>query len=172
MDNKLIDSYYSKMDHFSSDEKDILVQQEFLFLVKQLNKELDFLLDLDFVKFWFQITKIEQVLTFLDEFLGNCRKHSDIYQSLEIRSQDIIQIQRTRSGISNEQEQIHKKMNSILTKVLKVFFRLSQNMGQEDNEYFSPQFYNDMVYKNDIFDMAKLFDIAAIYGKSNPSSVN
>lgn len=63
-------------------------------------------------------------------------------------------------------------MNSILTKVLKVFFRLSQNMGQEDNEYFSPQFYNDMVYKNDIFDMAKLFDIAAIYGKSNPSSVN
>jgi len=43
-------------------------------------------------------------------------------------------------------------------------FRLSQNMESE-TKYFPLDFYCDIVYG--VFDMAKIFDIAAIYGSSN-----
>ena len=43
-------------------------------------------------------------------------------------------------------------------------FRLSQNMESE-TKYFPLDFYCNIVYG--VFDMAKIFDIAAIYGSSN-----
>lgn len=49
-------------------------------------------------------------------------------------------------------------------------YRLSQNM-EGDNQYFSADFYRDLVYNDQIFDMAKLLDIAAVYGKSNQKMV-
>jgi len=36
-----------------------------------------------------------------------------------------------------------------------------------DNQYFSAEFYKDLVYNEQVFDMAKLLDIAAVYGRSN-----
>jgi hypothetical protein len=38
---------------------------------------------------------------------------------------------------------------------------------ESQEEYFSLSFYSKLVYDNWIFDMAKLIDIAAVYGKSN-----
>ena len=36
-------------------------------------------------------------------------------------------------------------------------------MGSE-TEYFTAEFYRNIVYNNHLFDIAKLLDIAAIYG--------
>ena len=57
-------------------------------------------------------------------------------------------------------------MNRMLDLVLRVFFRLSLTI-EGDDEYLSLPFYSKIVYDNWIFDMAKLVDLAAIYGKSN-----
>lgn len=35
------------------------------------------------------------------------------------------------------------------------------------SDYFTADFYRTVVYSNAIFDVAKLLDIAAIYGSSN-----
>lgn len=57
-------------------------------------------------------------------------------------------------------------MNRMLDLVLRVFFRLSLTI-EGDDEYLSLGFYSKIVYDNWIFDMAKLVDLAAVYGKSN-----
>lgn len=54
--------------------------------------------------------------------------------------------------------------------VLKLYFRMSMHQ-ESDEEYFSVGFYAKMIYDNWIFDMAKLIDIPAIYGRSNPETV-
>jgi hypothetical protein len=40
-----------------------------------------------------------------------------------------------------------------------------------EDEYFSLSFYRDIVYKNWVFDMPKLLDMASVYGKSNPEAL-
>jgi hypothetical protein len=57
-------------------------------------------------------------------------------------------------------------MNKMLDIVLKIFYRLTLTVESED-DYFSLSFYSKIVYDGWIFDMAKLIDIAAVYGKSN-----
>ena len=54
--------------------------------------------------------------------------------------------------------------------VLKLYFRMSLYKETEE-EYFSVGFYAKLIYDNWIFDMAKLIDIPAIYGRSNPETV-
>jgi hypothetical protein len=58
----------------------------------------------------------------------------------------------------------------MLDLVLRTFFRLSLTI-ESDDEYLSIAFYSKIVYDNWIFDMAKLIDLAAVYGKSNASVV-
>ena len=48
--------------------------------VRQLSKDLDYLLNLGFVHFWGLVTKVPEIMRFLDEFLQNVRKHNDIYK--------------------------------------------------------------------------------------------
>jgi hypothetical protein len=66
--------------------------------------------------------------------------------------------------------QIRQTINAMLDLVLKVFFRLSLTI-EGDDEYLSLPFYSKIVYDNWIFDMAKLIDMAAVYGKSNSQVV-
>lgn len=61
-------------------------------------------------------------------------------------------------------------MNEVLKCVLQVFYRLSLSL-EGDNDYFPLYFYKELVYDNWIFDMAKLYDLAAVYGQSNPETV-
>ena len=65
---------------------------------------------------------------------------------------------------------IKTTMNTMLRLVLHIFYRLSLSIESED-EYFSLQFYSKLVYDNWLFDMPKLIDLAAIYGKSNKDTV-
>ena len=43
---------------------------------------------------------------------------------------------------------------------------------ESDTAYFPMEMYQNIVYSNQIFDMAKLFDISAIYGSSNKALVS
>ena len=61
-------------------------------------------------------------------------------------------------------------MNRLLSLVLKIFYRLSKPVENE-KDYFSLKVYQELVYNNWIFDTAKLYDIVAIYGNSNPEVV-
>jgi len=76
--------------------------------------------------------------------------------------------------VQSKKEDLHRDirdtMNNMLDLVLKVFFRLSLTI-EGDDEYLSLPFYSKIVYDNWIFDMAKLIDLAAVYGKSNSGVV-
>ena len=58
---------------------------------------------------------------------------------------------------------IKNQLNKVLGIVLKIFYRLSKPV-ENDEDQFPLNFYKDQVYGNFIFDMAKLYDIVAIYG--------
>ena len=58
-------------------------------------------------------------------------------------------------------------MNRLLYLVLRIFYRLTLHHESDDHN-FSLAFFQKIVYDHWIFDMAKLIDIAAVYGKSNP----
>jgi hypothetical protein len=97
------------------------------------------------------------------------RKFNDIYklQNLENSSSNN-KGDETNGDTLNSQ--IKSAMNNLLQLVLKIFYRLSIHKENEEC-YFSLPYYQKMVYDNWLFDMAKLIDIAAVYGKSNPEIV-
>ena len=61
-------------------------------------------------------------------------------------------------------------MNRLLSTVLKFFYRMSKPV-ESDTEYFPLPVYQELVYNNWLFDIAKLYDIIAVYGQSNPTLV-
>lgn len=61
LDNKLIDAFYTRIENFSEEEKDLLQDCEFLYFIKEANKELEFILDLRFTHFWGIMTKVADV---------------------------------------------------------------------------------------------------------------
>ena len=63
------------------EEKELLEEEEFLHFSRQVCKDLDFLLHLNFVKFWSYVSKIPEIMTFFDDFLLNVRKYNDIYKA-------------------------------------------------------------------------------------------
>jgi hypothetical protein len=166
LDNKLIDAYYTKIENFSEEERDILHDNEFLYFIRQVNRDLEYILNLKFSHFWGLIIKVPEVQRFLDEFLANVRKHNDIYK---IQFEQQYELSKQTDDLSVNQ-QIKEAMNKLLNLVLRLFYRLSLSMETEDH-YFSLAFYQKLVYDNWIFDMAKLIDIAAVYGKSNSETV-
>ena len=79
LDNMMIEAYYSMQERFDRDEQiQVLEQDTLLNYLKQIRKELNYLIGLPFVKFWAEIVKDEQILDFLDDFLSNVRKHNDV----------------------------------------------------------------------------------------------
>ena len=51
-----------------------------------------------------------------------------------------------------------------------MFYRLSKPIENEQDQ-FRLEDYRELIYSNYVFDMAKLYDIVAIYGQSNPDTV-
>ena len=92
------------------------------------------------------------------------RKHNDIYKILTL---EFTESQKQEAISSNNiNYQIKESMSKLLDVVLRMYYRLSFSKESEEN-FLSLQFYNKVVYDNWIFDMPKLVDLAAIYGKSN-----
>ena len=65
---------------------------------------------------------------------------------------------------------VKMNMNRLLAAVLKVFHRMSRQIESE-TDFFPLNVYQELVYNNWLFDIAKLYDIIAVYGHSNPTIV-
>jgi hypothetical protein len=73
----LIDQVYSSI--YTLDEGDsALVDQELIHHLRKLTKDLEFLIDLEFCRFWAYIVKFPQIIEFIDDFLQNVRKYNDL----------------------------------------------------------------------------------------------
>ena len=137
------------------------------------------MLSLPFIKFWAEFTKDSQIIDFLDTFLLNVRKHNDVYK-LQIAVEETVHNQEEKKGEKQESDEeeeykgdvdmIRKQLNQVLGVVLKIFYRLSKPVESEEDQ-FPLHIYREIIYKNFIFDMAKLYDIIAIYGQSNTETV-
>ena len=73
-------------------------------------------------------------------------------------------------GVLTDKDLVRNSTNRLLLIVLKIFYRLSKPVESE-SDYFPLSSYNEMVYNNWVFDIAKLYDIIAVYGGSNPETV-
>ena len=83
LDNNLIDSVYSNImtiqkDKLSHAGDDLLAEQELLFHLRKVTKELEFLTELPFATFWAYAAKVPDFINFLDVFLQNIRKYNDL----------------------------------------------------------------------------------------------
>lgn len=58
----------------------MLEEEAFMYYLRSLTKEVEFILNLPFVHFWAEVTKDTQVMDFLDKFLLNIRKRNDVYK--------------------------------------------------------------------------------------------
>ena len=57
-------------------------------------------------------------------------------------------------------------MNRLLKAVLKIFYRFSKPV-ESDKDYLPIDVYQGLVYNNWLFDIAKMYDLIAVYGQSN-----
>lgn len=165
----------------NKERPEILEEEAFLHYSRQLTQELEHVLALPFVKFWAEMTKDSQVIDFLDAFLFNMRKRNDTYklQAGALKSSqgvateaDIEEVKAAfeGGGVLTSKDLIRNSINRLLCTVLKIFYRLSKPIESE-KDYFALSVYNDLVYNNWLFDIAKLYDLIAVYGKSNPEAV-
>ena len=100
-------------------------------------------------------------MEFLDNFLMNVRKDNDIYKLQLSAEKADMSPELTRSETSGFH--VQSQLNSLLELVLRIFFRISNRV--EDEELELPlDFYQKLLYNYKLFDMAKLFDLAAIFG--------
>ena len=183
LDNKMIEAYITKTDNFSKQESlaNILDEEAFLLYSRQQQKEPQYMLNLPFTVFWFEMCKEHNLIDFFDTLLLNIRKFRDTY-----KLQLVSQIQHEAQQIAKQEQaekvffrremshfssdELRDTLNRILQTTLKIMFRLTQYV-ENDEDYFTLDYYKDMVFDRMFFDVAKLFDIAAIFGQSNPDTV-
>ena len=155
----------------------MLEDDAFLHFTRKLNQELEYILALPFVNFWAEVTKDSQVIDFLDAFLLNVRKKNDVYK-LQAGVIDALGAGSRQSsmhldatieddgGVQTSKKRVKTQMNRLIKVVLKMFYRLSKPV-ESDSAYFPINVYQGLIYNNWIFDIAKLYDIIAVYGNSN-----
>ena len=56
----------------------MLDDKELIHHLRKLTKDLEFLIDQEFCKFWAYIVKFPQIVEFIDDFLQNVRKYNDL----------------------------------------------------------------------------------------------
>lgn len=124
-DNNLIDQVYSSI--YSSSETfgdDHLGDKELIHHLRKLTKELEFLLDLEFHRFWAYIVKFPQTLEFIDDFLQNVRKYNDL-QKIQIDLDHSFNDSRVSTSDTDTQQLLRNQANRALKVVFKIIFRLS-----------------------------------------------
>ena len=171
MDNNLIDSVFSNLMTLSEGQKEagVLGEEELIHHFCKMTKTLEHLYDMDFVKFWAYVIKFPLFVDFLDDYLLQIRKYND-FEKINIDLDQSLNESRLSSSGDDLQVKLKREVNRNLKIVFKIFFRLSQSMGSE-TDYFTVSFFRTVIYSNALFDIAKLLDIAAIYGSSNGKQI-
>lgn len=72
---------------------------------------------------------------------------------------------------TNPDDDVKEHIDQLLSTVLALYCRMSLNSESEESQFPASQ-YQQLVYENYLFDIAKLYDLAAVYGPSNPQAVS
>lgn len=81
LDNKYIESYAYGLGHYSKDEANEKIDEaQLLHFMRHLLRELNYLLSLPVVLFWFELLKDNKLVEFFDTLLLNMRKSKDTYK--------------------------------------------------------------------------------------------
>ena len=164
----------------SSEERETLDEDVLLFYIRQNLQELDLILYLPFARFWAAMTKSDKVIVWLDTFLANIRKVNDTYKlQITALGKTVNKQNSTKDdpftlsmmgGNDARSVDVVEHISLLLQTVLSIFSRLSLPEESEEDK-FPLEKYNDLVYNNFLVDIAKLYDIAAIYGQQNREQV-
>ena len=143
----------------------MLAEKELIYHLRKMSKDLEFLNDLPFEKFWAYMTKLHVFIDNMDSFLQNVRKYNDLGKVSIDLDQRFRESKLSSSGFEVQME-LKSQTNSVLCVVLKLFHRLSTNM-ESGQKYFTMDLWRTVIYDHQLFDVAKLIDLAAVYGHSN-----
>lgn len=67
-------------------------------------------------------------------------------------------------------EDVKEHIDQLLSIVFAIYGRLSLN-EESEQDLFPPQTLQQLIYDNQLFDVAKFYDIAATFGPTNPEAV-
>lgn len=56
----------------------MLAEEELIYYLRKITKELEFILDFKFCRFWAYMVKFPLFINFLDDYLQNLRKYNDL----------------------------------------------------------------------------------------------
>jgi hypothetical protein len=80
LDNNLIDSVFSNLLTLSEEQQvdSLLAEEELIHHLRKITKDLEFVYDFRFVKFWAYMTKFPVFIENMDNFLLNVRKYNSL----------------------------------------------------------------------------------------------
>lgn len=92
------------------------------------------------------MVKFPLFLRFLDDFIQKIRKYNDL-EKVSIDLKGSVEESKLSSSGAETQKLLKVQFNRSLQAVLKIFYRLTLNM-ESDTEYFSLEFYQNLVFEN------------------------
>ncbi len=97
-----------------------------MFHLRKVTKELEFIAELPFVRFWVYITKGPEIMNFLDTFLLNIRKYNDL-EKVHIDLDQSVSADASKLSSSGEEVQaaVKRLVNKQLNFAFKIFYRIS-----------------------------------------------
>ena len=102
-----------------------MAEQELVFHLRKITKELQHISELPFAKFWAYMVSIPAIMAFLDGFLQNVRKYNDL-EKMQIDLDQSFGLDTSKLSSSGEdiQQQLKRQVNRQLRSVFTIFFRL------------------------------------------------
>ena len=122
----------------------VLADEDLVHHFTKMTKELEFLADMEFVKFWAYMIKLPLFINFCDDYLQQVRKYND-FEKINIDLDQSLNDSKISQSGDQIQNALKKQVNKSLKVVFQIFYRLSQNMGSQA-EYFTVDFYKTLVY--------------------------
>jgi len=95
------------------DNSDMLAEDELIYHLRKLTRELDYILDLPFCTFWAYMVKFPLFMRFLDEFLQNIRKYNDL-EKIQIDLDQAFNDSKMSSSGPDTQASLKKQFNRSL----------------------------------------------------------
>lgn len=123
-------------------------KEEWMQRMQYMQQDLHWLLKLPHHKFWSQVVHDESLHQSLDSYLSHAPRDFDLNSSIE---EDLLSVL----------HQVHRL-------VFFVYLRMSTYKESKKN-FISPEAFGEMIYNNYLFDVPKIMDLCALYGRTNGS---
>eukprot|EP00357_Protocruzia_adherens_P026200 CAMPEP_0114989048 /NCGR_PEP_ID=MMETSP0216-20121206/9964_1 /TAXON_ID=223996 /ORGANISM="Protocruzia adherens, Strain Boccale" /LENGTH=645 /DNA_ID=CAMNT_0002351949 /DNA_START=51 /DNA_END=1985 /DNA_ORIENTATION=+ len=157
LDNELNRIHSDRCDIFSflPDDGDLGIRSSPVQLY--LSNQIQRLLGLKFAMFWAEILQNNHLQQFLDSFLVSLSHNA----AKRMVDEDVEEDE--KSGLPDPLEELSQN-------VLLFYLRLTHR--SEGDVEISAQYHQSIIYDHWLFDVAKIFDLAVVYGETNPDVVS